>query len=232
MHGQLAENIIKQLNGGKHQAFIHESRMVRNLKLVPFWSWDKRWFQGAIDRRFRPPTRSSHSWRSACCKGGEKNGSLGFFVTKGERTSAEFMWFREGVDKLVIQTAKTMLKTYYIGFRMLIRYSIYLSTYYSSYCYNRLGSENTFSSFSRVFSEARRLPSPSVFGCGYGILSIYLSIKGIIIELLPSMGFTSFLRFCEFSSGDLQSPVSISFLILIRSYLTHSLTFELRYAVA
>ena len=46
--------------------------------------------------------------------------------------------------------------------------------YYSSYCYNPLGSQNTFSSFSRVFSEARHLPFPSVFGCWYGILSIYL----------------------------------------------------------
>ena len=45
---------------------------------------------------------------------------------------------------------------------------------YLSYCYNPLGSENTFSSFSRVFSEARRLPFPSVFGCWYGILSIYI----------------------------------------------------------
>ena len=43
--------------------------------------------------------------------------------------------------------------------------------------FNLLGSENTFSSFSRVFSEARRLPFPSVFGCWYGILSIYLSFS-------------------------------------------------------
>ena len=31
--------------------------------------------------------------------------------------------------------------------------------------YNPLGSKNTFSSFLRVFSEARHLPFPSVFGC-------------------------------------------------------------------
>ena len=34
--------------------------------------------------------------------------------------------------------------------------------------------QKTFS-FSRVFSEARRLPFPSVFGWWYGILSIYLA---------------------------------------------------------
>ena len=49
----------------------------------------------------------------------------------------------------------------------------------------------------------------------------------MIIELLPSVGLTSFFRLCEFSSGDLQSPVSISFLILIRYSLTHSLTHSL-----
>ena len=46
------------------------------------------------------------------------------------------------------------------------------------------------------------------------ILSIYLSF-------IHSLTY-SFFRFCEFSSGGLQSLVSISFLILIRYSLTHS----------
>ena len=39
---------------------------------------------------------------------------------------------------------------------------------------------------------------------------------------------SSFFRLCEFSSGDLQSPDSISFLILIRYSLTHSLLVSVR----
>ena len=46
----------------------------------------------------------------------------------------------------------------------------------------------------------------------------------IILVLLLSLGITRFFRLCEFSSGGLQSPVSISFLILIWNSLTHSLT--------
>ena len=46
-----------------------------------------------------------------------------------------------------------------------LRYLQFLRIVRFTSSYNPLGSKNTFSSFLRVFSEARHLPFPSIFGC-------------------------------------------------------------------